>query len=277
MSSAELSSVGNQSRQLIFDQTKLHKVKESASRFRSLTETEKKQVLALKVGLAAGAVILALLTIVAIYYSSKATATVPVGHYQTAFDQFRRVYYQQFIQTGTKVVNIGAIAILPGLIGFGGVAGLAIPAVAINFESVKDRSRPNFSEHGAVEQELTELTRTNFVQLYAKFGPHSFRGLGPLVRHGLISEEQGKEMFALINHHQEQQAIVEAWERRGSDFTKQIQENRASYPAYDAARSEVEASQGKWERIRGQIIDNYSVLSAEGARSAPSLEGANKE
>lgn len=224
--------------QLHLQRAKLYAVTPSASGFRDITPEGERREKMMKIGLLIGAVILAIGTAVAIYYSLQATST-------------RTIHWTNG-QVLDQTFSIAPIATVPAVLGGGGVIGLVIGACCVNGERYSGWPK-DLSGAGAVEAELTVLTKSTFTEVFDRYYQQN-GGVQHLVHNGLLNESQGHELNQLFQRSHEQLALKKQFESRG---IPDLKTNLKAYPDYEDILTQVTQLDADWKALQNSIRGQY--------------------
>ena len=239
---SQLDRLGNhENAKLCLQRDRLYAISPSAARFRDITPEAELREKKIKIGLLIGAVILAIGTAVAIYYSLQATSTRTIhwanGH---VFD---------------LTESIAPIATIPAVFGGGGTIGLVIAAGRINCERSGGKKK-NLYGAGAVEAELNVLTRANFTTVFDRYYEQN-GGTQHLVRNGLIDESQGRKLSQLFQSSHELLASKKEFEGHG---IPDLETNIETYPDYRYILTQVDKLEADWKVLQNSIKGQYIAV-----------------
>lgn len=231
-----------------------HEVTPEAARFRDMSKKEQNTELAIKIGLAAGAVVLLIATAIAIHYCVKSTYTYT---HRPILQDYRGCYYGAPV---TKVGSYAPLAVFPGVFGGAGVIGLTGGAIFVDLEQCRNGFSKDLSPAGAAEQELFILTSENLASVKAQYYVRD-GGVVPLVRNGLITEEQGRGLSKLMKDYHEQSTLKTTFEGQGryqSAFSQDLKAHPEKYPVYQAIQKQLAQLEGQWQALQQAIKEQYS-------------------
>ncbi len=242
-SDIQLSNFGDAPDQLYLQRGALD-VTKSAVSFRDISAADEKKEMAIKIAMVVGAIILLIVTIVAVSEIAKLSPIAIWVH--NRWGQIFLIYEYPALA-----------AIVPGILGTAGVIGLAAGAAVIDLERERNGWSKDLSGEGAVEKELFILTSENLEDIYKNYYRRD-GGMQPLVRNGLISEDEGRQLSGLLEGYHVQATKKAAFESHGKTFKDDLAKYPKKYPAYDAALTEIAKYQDQWKKLQRAIQGNYS-------------------
>lgn len=92
----------------------------------------------------------------------------------------------------------GALMFASCLIGFLVAGSLFSGFICIDFEKCKRGFSPKFKKPGVIEKHFKFLTTKSLHAIYEKYD-HHHGGLGPLVRIGLLTKDEGERLRSIFN------------------------------------------------------------------------------
>lgn len=211
----------------------------SAAHFRDISTADIKKERNIKIAMIVGAVILLIVTIVAV---SEIAQLSPIERWNYNRAGFIHLVYDY----------PAFAAIVPGILGAGGVVGLAVGAAVVNLEN--NRYLRDLSKDGAVEHELFILTSEKLEAVYTNYHLR----LQPLVRKGLISEDEGRQLSGLLASYHESATKKASYESRGAAFKADLEAHPKKYPTYAKVLIQISQLEKQWVRLQKKIQDHYT-------------------
>lgn len=214
-------------------------IETTAASFRDISDADAKKERNIKIAMVVSAVILFIVTIVAVSEIAKLSPIERWLHNRRG-EIFLIYEYPAFT------------AIVPGLLGTAGVIGLAAGAAAVNLEN--NGYLRNLSKEGAVEHELFILTSENLEGVHKNY----HQRMQPLVRKGLISEDEGRQLSALLESYHVTATKKASYESRGEAFKADLKDHPEKYPAYNILLGEIAQFEGQWMKLQKTVQERYS-------------------
>lgn len=210
-----------------------------APEWRDLSEQEIFNERALRIGLAVGAIILAIGMAVAIYYCCTTTHTFTD-------------------QLGELIEDSNAfLSILPGVFGSVGLITLIFFVAVTNFEVSDNGRAPEDTPESRAAKKLQMQTNTLegiYKHYYRKNG-----GLGPLVRpsagdaNGILTPEQGNQLRTLLSNYHPNHKITSEFEKFNKGETLSSQGKDTVYGMANGKKAEFEE---QWKVLQKDIKFN---------------------
>lgn len=218
-------------------------VPESVANFRNISEADQKKERAIKIAMVVGAILLLIVTAISVGEIAKLS---PVARWSHRGGIIRIIYD-----------DLRILAVLPGFFGTAGAIGLAIGAAAVDLERARNGWSKSLTGDGAVEKELFILTTETLEGIHKNYHRRN-GGVQPLVRNGLISEDEGRQLSGLLERSHESIIQKASYENRGEPFKTDLQNNPAKYPKYQTILKEIAQFEGEWKALQQAIQHQYS-------------------
>lgn len=209
------------------------------SKYRDISESDKRLELAARVAMAVAVVLVLTGTIVGI------------RHLQNSF---------QVVITKTglvRYVSLAPLGILPGIFGTAAIVGLILGIYFLNMEKIRygEERRSLKEEHQRAER-LFELRKSNLDNLYLCYYKKN-GGLGPLVRNGILTIEQKERVSQMLSAFGTHRAIVLDWTspQKDKEFVEMVKANpgNPAYHQYHASQKIVAELEKEWAEFRETI------------------------
>jgi hypothetical protein len=210
---------------------------EGATHWRDLTVFEKRAETAAKAGLIIGAIVVAVGATIAVYFLATYSKNVWCNLHRT----FHVIHYAE-------------LSAIPAI--YGGIIAAAMfgGGIFLNLERLRNGFERNLTEPAANEEAIFLLSRGELKDVYEKYY-HKNGGLGPLVRNGYMSPEQGDKLSETFQKYSEQLAFCLQYERQPR-IAEAIQAGNAP-EEYKHAREQIEEFGRDWTQIKEDIYKQY--------------------
>lgn len=243
-SDVQLTNMGDAPDQLYLQR---REVTPSAANFRDISETDQKKERAIKIAMVVGAVILLIVTIVAVSEIAKLSPVVRFVDYSRT--GAIRILYEYPALT----------AIVPGVFGGAGALGMALGAAnGIDFERNRNGYSKDLSGDGAAENELFMLTSENLEGIHRSYHRRG-GGVAPLVRNGLITEDDGRQLSGLLERCHEPMIKKASYENQGEAFKADLKAYPEKYPNYHKIMEDIAQLEGEWKALQKGIQEQYGI------------------
>ncbi len=158
----------------------------------------------------------------------------------------------------TLLTGTGRILCIADSVGFGvGVGiGMVVTGILVNFERRQNGKGSSFSKSEEQAELIHLLANGQFQELRTQCYRKGGGGLGPLVRKGLITVDQGDKLRVLMKKYVQYQQSVNDYESQPN--TKQKIDNNKDVPkGYDDARCKVDEVKSQWKILQKAFNNQY--------------------
>lgn len=204
-----------------------------ALEWRDLSEQEIFNERALRIGLAVGAIILAIGMAIAIYYCCTTT-------------------YSFTNDLGELIERTNAeLTVVPAVFGSVGLILMLVFAAAANFEVSNNGSAPEDTPEklAATKLQMRTASLENIYNYYYRKGG----GLGPLVRSGILTVEQGNQLRTLLSGYHTSNMTTSEFEKRS---TKENLDKEGKDSVYGGAKARKAELEEGWNTLQQGIKSN---------------------